>query len=60
MSLENIILIYFIIGIAYTFINGAIRKLDNDDWILTYVWVFGWPVCFICLIIEKTNKFFKR
>ena len=54
--MQNLVIFYFIIGMIYTIINGWVRKLDNDDWTLTYVWFFGWPICFICLIIDKMLK----
>lgn len=47
--------IYIMIGIAYCVINGGIRKLDNDDWTLAFVWLFLWPLCLIALIIDKFN-----
>lgn len=48
------ILFYILVGIIYTLINAFVRKLNREgDWLLTLLWLFGWPLCFIALAIEK-------
>lgn len=55
------ILLYFIIGIIYTIINGAVRKLNTDgDPLLTFVWVFLWPIGLLALLVYNTVKFVKK
>ena len=52
--MENMILIYFIIGIVYTLVNIFVRKLDtNGDYLLPFIWLLLWPIAFIVLIINK-------
>lgn len=54
-------LIYVLIGIIYTMINGIIRKLDHDDdWMLPISWIFLWPIFFIALIVKRLSKAFKK
>jgi hypothetical protein len=58
---QNLILIYFIIGITYTIINGAFRKLDTDgDYLLPLSWILIWPLFILALIIDRTIKLFKK
>lgn len=52
--------LYLLIGIIYCFINGAIRKLDNDDYLLSFLWITFWPICFLALIVDGTFKLFKK
>ena len=52
---------YFIIGIIYAFINGAVRKIDtHGDMLLPLVWIILWPVGLLALITEKVVKLFKK
>ena len=52
--MDNMILIYFIIGIVYTLVNIFVRKLDtNGDYLLPFIWLLLWPIAFIVLIINK-------
>lgn len=42
---------YFLIGLIYVLINGAVRKIDTGgDWFLPIVWLTLWPLGFISLI----------
>lgn len=53
-----IALIYILIGLTYTLINGLVRKLDTDgDYLLPMVWIFLWPICFVALIFLKFNHY---
>lgn len=57
---------YAAIGIAYWIVNIFVRKLHTknepeEGWILTPLWLFAWPICFIALIVSfiydyTTNK----
>lgn len=54
-------LIYILIGLTYYLINIFVRKLhkdneDEDGWLLTILWIFGWPICFIALLIHKLKN----
>lgn len=60
MTFDKILFFYFLIGIIYTVINGAVRKLDNDDWDLVWGWIIFWPVFFIAIVISLLNKLLKR
>lgn len=45
MTGETIAMIWFIVGVLYAFVNGAIRKIDTDgDWLLPIAWVTLWPM----------------
>ncbi|MCX8481739.1 MAG: hypothetical protein ORN58_07455 [Sediminibacterium sp.] len=56
--MDNMILIYFIIGIVYTLVNIFVRKLDtNGDYLLPFIWLLLWPIAFIVLIINKFTAF---
>lgn len=62
-------LYYILVGFVYWAYNLIIRKLhtkneSGEGWFLVPFWIFGWPLCFIMLIIawipdKKTsiNKF---
>lgn len=57
------IITYFIIGFVYWGINMYARKLpakndEQDGWILSPLWLFGWPICFIVLIIYGISQLF--
>ena len=54
-------LYYFLIGFIYWAYNLLIRKLHTknehgDGWFLVPFWVFGWPICFIVLLIQYITK----
>jgi len=50
--------IYFLIGIAYVIINGTLRNMYNDDdWQLPLAHIAIWPICFICLVISRIERF---
>ncbi len=54
-------LYYIIPGLIYFLINIFIRKLhtkneSEDGWWLTILWVFGWPICFVTLLILGLQK----
>lgn len=52
---------YFIIGIIYAIINGAIRKVDTDgDWLLTFAWVIAWPIGLISLLVVGVIKLIEK
>lgn len=58
LYMDNMILIYFIIGIVYTLVNIFVRKLDtNGDYLLPFIWLLLWPIAFIVLIINKFTAF---
>lgn len=51
---------YFIIGIIYAIINGAIRKIDTDgDWLLPLTWIIAWPIGFASLLVIGVIKLIK-
>lgn len=52
--------IYMLVGIFYCLVNGAVRKLDNDDYLLSFIWITLWPLCIIALIIDNISKLFKK
>lgn len=53
--------LYFFIGLVYVFINGMFRGLYEDDDIqLPFYHLFIWPICFVCLIIARFQKFKNR
>ncbi len=54
MSFREIFwLSYITIGIIYTIINGAVRKLNSDgDWLLPWCWLLLWPVFFLTLFFK--------
>lgn len=60
MIFDKVLFFYFLIGIIYTVINGAFRKLDNDDWDLVWAWILFWPVFFVAIFIHLLNKLIKR
>jgi hypothetical protein len=50
--------LYFLVGIVYVFVNGAFRGIyDDEDWQLPFAHIFLWPVCFICLILARFQRF---
>lgn len=52
---------YFIIGIIYAIINGAIRKIDTDgDWLLSLAWIIAWPIGIASLLTEQIIKLIKK
>ncbi len=52
---------YFIIGIIYAVINGAIRKVDTDgDWLLPLAWIIVWPVGLASLLVGWVIKLIKK
>lgn len=52
---------YLMVGLLYSFINGAIRKLDTDgDWFLPLVWIIAWPFGLLALITKGIIKLFKK
>lgn len=52
---------YFIIGIIYAIINGAIRKIDTDgDWLLPLAWIIAWPIGIASLLTEQIIKLIKK
>lgn len=56
---------YIGIGFLYWAINVFVRKLpdkndDSDGWIMTPVWIFFWPLCFITLIIAGLQALWER
>lgn len=54
---EKLIIGYLVVGIIYWFINGAIRKLSaREDVFITTLWLLGWPLCFITLVISKLQE----
>jgi hypothetical protein len=54
MSTETLAMIWFIGGIVYAFVNGAIRKIDTDgDWLLPLGWVLLWPMMLPTVLIQK-------
>ena len=51
---------YFIIGIIYAVINGAIRKIDTDgDWLLPLAWIIVWPIGLASLLVGLVIKLIK-
>lgn len=53
---RNFFLYYFLVGMIYWSVNIFVRKLHTknepgDGWFLSLFWVFGWPICFLCLIV---------
>ena len=54
---EILILIYVIIGITYTVINGLVRRVDTEgDWLLPLSWIFLWPMYLSLLIFSRLKK----
>jgi hypothetical protein len=54
MIAETIAMIWFIVGILYAFVNGAIRKIDTDgDWLLPIAWITLWPMMIPSIIGYK-------
>ncbi len=52
---------YFIIGIIYAIINGAIRKIDTDgDWLLPLAWIIVWPIGLTSLLVSWVIKLIKK
>lgn len=52
---------YFIIGIIYAVINGAIRKIDTDgDWLLPLAWIIVWPISIASLLVDWVIKLIKK
>ena len=52
---------YFIIGIIYAVINGAIRKVDTDgDWFLPLAWIIVWPIGIASLLVGWVIKLIKK
>lgn len=54
--------IYFIIGLAYWFLNTVVRKLDaREDFLLPLLWFFAWPffliIWIIIVIIGKVGEY---
>ena len=57
MTSSTFFITYFFIGVAYWFINGAIRKLEGrEDPFISTLWLLGWPLCFILLLIVFIQK----
>lgn len=56
--MRTIIELYSFVGIIYVLVNGLIRKIysNDDDWQIVPVHIFGWPICLICLVIDKFIK----
>jgi len=54
MSTETLAMIWFIGGILYAFVNGAVRKIDTDgDWLLPLGWMMLWPIMMPAAIGHK-------
>lgn len=48
---------YFLIGLIYAIINGAVRQIDTDgDWFLAVVWIILWPIGILSLIAAFIQK----
>jgi len=61
MTTENLVLLYFLIGMGYTFINGFVRKLDTDgDWLLPMFWLLMWPIAFLGLATIGVKKIIEK
>lgn len=61
MTTEQLVMWYFIIGLAYSLINGIIRKIDTDgDYLLPFVWLTLWPLGIISLIIFVSIEKYKK
>lgn len=60
MSIETIAGFYFLVGVVYCFINGAVRNIDPDDYLLAFVWIVFWPICFLALIMDGIFKLFRK
>jgi len=57
------IITYLAIGFVYWLINMYARKLpsrneEGDGWILSPLWLLGWPICVIVLIIYWVSQLF--
>lgn len=51
---------YFAIGIIYLLVNVLIRKMEVDDWTITLMWIFLWPICWIALIFHMINAVWNK
>jgi hypothetical protein len=67
MTIDTFLWSYTLVGFVYWCINMYVRKLpskneDGDGWVLSPLWLFGWPLCFIALaaawISDKISKKF--
>jgi len=55
------LLIYILIGLVYTVINGSVRKIDTDgDWMLPLVWWGLWPLCLTALLVGFLQDLWRK
>lgn len=61
MDFKTLLLIYFLIGLAYVIVNVVVRKLDTEgDPMLPLAWWFLWIIFLPLLLIEKSCNAVKR
>lgn len=61
MTSENLAAVWFIVGIIYAIINGAVRKIDTDgDWLLPFAWVTMWPFMLPAVIVSGVYRKLKN
>ena len=61
MDWNLIIPCYMVIGLGYLIVNVFVRKLETeDDYLLPFVWMFFWWVCFIALFIQYVGRKLKK